>query len=288
MTATPQPPWATAPTPRMGAGRIVALVCGILLLIPGLALLAGGGVLIWADLANRSDGFVFSETDDFRTDGYALVSERIDLATDADWLPLSAALGTARAEVTSTDPGTEIFVGIAPAAEGAAYLADVERSVIDDLGTGAIDEVTVPGGAPSGPPGDEDFWSAQASGSGPQRLDWEPEEGDWLFVVMNADGSAGVSVDARVGATVPALGGLGWGLLGSGAFFTLLGALLLVIAIRRPARYTGPPVGLPAAYPPSGPPPPWAPPAPHDRTTAADAQPGGATTGPVPRRPEQG
>ena len=54
--------------------------------------------------SNRSDGYVFSETDGFSTDGYALSSERIDLATDADWLPLSAALGSARAEVTSGSP----------------------------------------------------------------------------------------------------------------------------------------------------------------------------------------
>jgi len=285
MTAA-QPPWITAPAPRWGAGRVVALVVGILLLLPGFALLAGGGALLWADVGNRSDGFVYSETDDFTTEGYALVSERIDLATDADWLPLSAALGTARAEVTSADPGRDLFVGIAPAGRGAVYLDDVERSVIDDLGTGGRDEVTVPGGLPTGPPGEQDFWSAKASGPGTQQLDWEPEEGDWLFVVMNADGSAGVSIDARVGATVPALGGLGWGLLGSGAFLTLIGVSLLVIAIRRPARYTGPAAPVPAAYPQAGPPPPWIPPAPADRTTAADAWPNSTTTGPPPRGPE--
>ena len=285
MTATPQPPWAPAPAPRMSAGRIVALVVGILLLLPGLALLAGGGVLLWADLASRSDGYVFSETDDFSTEGYALVSERIDLATDADWLPVSAALGTVRADVTSTDAGAELFVGIAPAGAAADYLDGVERSVIDDLGSGPVDEVLVPGGEPSGPPADQDFWTAQTSGPGTQELNWEPAEGDWLFVVMNADGSAGVSIDARVGATVPALGGLSWALLGIGAFCTLVGVLLLVLAIRRPARYTAPPYAGPPVYP-SGSPPPWTPPAPHDRTTAADAQPGQPKA--APRAPDAG
>ena len=136
--------------------------------------------------------------------------------------------------MASTDPGTDIFVGIAPAADAAAYLEGVERSVIDDLGTTALDEVVVPGGEPSGPPGDEDFWVAEATGSGTQRLDWEPAEGDWQFVVMNADASSGVSIDARIGATVPALGGLAWGVLGVGVFLLLVGTLLLVLAIRRP------------------------------------------------------
>jgi hypothetical protein len=281
MAATPPPPWTPgpAPAPRMSAGRVVALVLGILLLLPGLALLAGGGTLLWADLGNRTDGFVFSETEAFSTDGYALASERIDLATDADWLPLSAALGTARAEVTSADPGAEIFVGIAPESDGAAYLAGVAHGVIDDLGTGAVDEVAVPGGPPSGPPGQQDFWAAQAGGPGTQRLDWEPAEGDWLLVVMNADGSAGVSIDARIGATVPALAGLAWGLLAAGAFVTLVGIILLVVSIRRPSRRAGPPYGVAPRPAPAGPPPYWTPPVPTDRTTAADAQPDPTRTG---------
>ena len=48
MTATPQPPWTPPPAPASGmsAGRIVALVLGVLLLVPGLALLAGGGAVL--------------------------------------------------------------------------------------------------------------------------------------------------------------------------------------------------------------------------------------------------
>jgi len=283
MAAIQQPPWTPPPpAPRMSAGRIVALVLGIVFLwLPGLGLLVGGGVLLWADLGNRTDGYVFSESDGFSTQGYALSSERIDLATDADWLPLSAALGSARAEVTSADGG-DIFLGIAPLAEGSAYLDGMEHSVIDDLGTGAIDEVPVPGGSPSGPPGEQDFWAAEASGPGTQRLDWEPAEGDWLFVVMNADGSAGVAIDARIGATVPALGGLAWGLLGAGLFLLLLGVLVVFLAVRRPRVAAAPYGGMPA---PPGPPPYWTPPAPPDRTTAADAQPDTTRTGLPPTAP---
>jgi hypothetical protein len=266
---TNQPVYWTPPT-RWTAARIVGLVLGVLLLLPGLGLVVGGGVLLWADLGNRTDGYVFSETDGFSTEGYALASERIDLATGADWLPLPAALGTVRAEVTPADPASEIFVGAAPLAEGTAYLDGVERSVIDDLGTGAIDEVFMPGEAPSGAPGEQDFWVAQASGPGMQQLDWEPAQGDWLFVVMNADGSAGVAVDGRIGATVPALGGLAWGVLGTGLFLVVVGGLLLVLAIRRPrvgTPYTAGPFAMP-----SGPAPSWTPPAPEDPSTAADAR----------------
>jgi hypothetical protein len=260
MAAVVPPP---APPSRWGAGRIVALVLGVVLLLPGLGLLAGGGLMLWLEYGNRSDGFVFSETDSFTTDGYALVSERIDLAAGDAWLPVSAALGTARAEVTALGGG-ELFVGIAPADEGAAYLEGVQRSVINDLGTTARDEVDVDGGPPAGPPGDQDFWVAEASGAGTQVLDWEPDQGDWLFVVMNADGSAGVAIDARIGASFPALAGLAWGVLGIGVLLTVVGVVLLAVAARGPSR-PATPVVPPAT--------PWTPPAPVDRTTAADAQP---------------
>jgi hypothetical protein len=286
MTATPQPVWPAQPAPRMGAGRIVAVVFGVLLMLPGLGLLVGGGVLLWADLGNRTDGFVFSESDDFSTDGYALLSERIELA-EADWLPFSAALGTARAEVSSTDDSA-VFVGIGPATDVDAYLDGVERSIIDDLGTGAIDEIPLSGDAPSGPPAEEDFWTAQASGEGTQQLDWEPAEGDWVFVVMNADASSGVSVDARVGATVPALGALAWGLLGTGLFLVLLATLLMVLGLRRPhiaPVYGAPYAGQPYAGPPAAPVPPprdpvvretWIPPTATDQPQPADRPPGSA------------
>jgi hypothetical protein len=282
MAAAPPTYWT--PPSRWGVGRILGVVFGVLLLLPGLGLVIGGGVLLWADQGNRTDGYVFSETDDFTTQGYALVSERIDLATGADWFPLSAALGTTRAEVTAVDPGTELFVGIAPLAEGTAYLDGVERSVIDDLGTVAIDEVLVPGGAPSGPPGDEEFWVAETSGSGTQRLDWEPAEGNWLFVVMNADASAGVAMDARVGATAPGLLGLAWAVLGTGLLLVVVGTLLLFLAIRHPRvgrAYTAGPYVMP-----SGPAPSWTPPSPTDRTTAVDSTPDPTTS--EPRRPPSG
>jgi hypothetical protein len=222
---------------------------------------------------------VFSDTDHFATEGYALTSERIDVVTGANWVPLSAALGTARAEVTAADPSTEIFVGIAPVAEGTAYLDGVQRSVITDLGTTGNDAVAVAGDAPSGLPADQNFWVAQKSGPGTQRLDWTPSEGEWLFVVMNADASSGVAMDARIGATVPALAGLAWGLTAAGLVLVVIGTLLLVLSIRRqrPGRgYSAGPYIQPSSVVPS-----WAPPPPVDRTTAADAR----TVTPLSSRP---
>src|SRR3954470_15474781 len=271
MTASPPPVPAQAPPSRWGAGRIVALVIGVLLLLPGLGLLAGGGALLWADNSHRtSDGYLTSDARTFDTAGFALTSDRVDLSTGADWLPVSSTLGTARFQVT----GTDVFIGIAPAADVSGYLGGVRRTVVDDLGTtsGTTGISQVDGTAPAGPPGDQTFWTAQASGSGTQQLTWKPASGNWVLVVMNADGSSGVRVTGTVGATVPSLTGLAWGLLLVGALITAVGVLLLPRAPRR----GGPPPPPPAAYPPApapgGPPSTWAPPAPRESADGTPAR----------------
>jgi hypothetical protein len=251
----------TTPSPqdRWGPGRVVALVLGLLLLIPALGLLAGGGVLLWADQSQRTgDGFLLSAADDVSTDGYALTSDRIDLGTEADWVPVSAALGTTM--VRATGSGPDLFLGIGPSDQVTSYLRDVRRAVLDDLGDdGAVIDREVAGGAPAGPPAAQPFWTEQTSGAGRQQLTWEPADGDWTVVVMNADGSAGVTADLRVGAELPALTGIAWGVLVGGALLTAVAVLLIVLAAR--SRQPAPP-GPAAPAPAAGPPPTWQPPAP--------------------------
>jgi hypothetical protein len=237
----------------------VALVLGICLLLPGLGLLGGGGALLWADRVNRnSQGFLTSATEPFATPGYALTSERVDLATGADWLPASVALGKVQVSVTGKI-GSPVFVGIAPVNDAAAYLAGVRRTVIADLGLNSPGRGTfVPGAAPAGPPGDQTFWVSKVSGPGSQQLSWSPAAGNWMLVVMNADASAGVTVQAGVGATVPALGTVAWTVLIGGLVVSLIGVLLIALASRRRAGSYGTPTGG------------WAVPAP---------RPGGTSTG---------
>ena len=263
MSASPSSAWSAAPPPRRwGPGRVIALVLGVLLLFPGLGLLLGGGVLLWADQSQRSDdGFLSSPGGSVSTPGFALVSDRIDLSTSGDWVPVSAGLGTTRLQATASGP--DVFVGIAPTDQVTAYLGSAERAVIDDLGSdGTIVAREVTGGAPAGAPGDQSFWTGQVSGPGRQQLDWEPADGDWTAVVMNADGSAGVDVDLRVGAELPALTAIAWGLLVGGVLLTLVGVLLIVLAVRR--RRPRGQVPQPGT---AGPPPTWAPPSPRQDTS---------------------
>ena len=62
---------------------------------------------------------------------------------------------------------------------------------------------------------------AQASGSGEQRLDWAPEAGSWSLVIMNPDGSVGVTADASVGVASGVIAPLLTGMVIAGALLTI-------------------------------------------------------------------
>src|SRR4051794_15115236 len=150
MAATPQPPWnPPPPAPRWGPGRVIALVIGILVLIPALGLTLAGGLLLWADGPGRNDdGYLYSASDNFATTGYAITSGSIDLSTVANWLPVSSATGTAKIQVTGAS-GSGVFVGIAGVADTTDYIGGVERSIVTDLGSGSAPAIRTGAGAPA-------------------------------------------------------------------------------------------------------------------------------------------
>ncbi len=106
----------------------------------------------------------------------------------------------------------------------------VEHSTVTDIDDPGTTYEQHAGGAPAVDPADSDIWVAQATGTGTQSIDWslDDQPGRWTVVVMNADGSAGVDVDADVAATVPVLGEVTTGLIVVGALFVLVGAGTLV------------------------------------------------------------
>jgi len=75
-------------------------------------------------------------------------------------------------------------------------------------------------------------WAAQARGAGTQTLQWPVRSGDWMMVVMNPDGSPGVTVRADLGVFSPALPSLAGELLAAGILAGLTGAALVVIPTR--------------------------------------------------------
>ena len=224
---------APAATGGGGAGRIVLLVIGSIAALFAFGALAGGCALVAVDQTQRDDdGFLMSPSEDLSTPTFAIVSESAELDTSgAEWA-LDAFLGTVRIRSESDRP---VFVGIARADDVAAYLGGVERDAVSDF-DGDPRYEREPGEAPHGPPGDQTFWVASASGTGEQTVEWEPEDGFWQAVLMNVDASRGVSSDVSIGAELDSVLWVGLGLLAVGALLAAGAALAITAGIRRGRR----------------------------------------------------
>jgi hypothetical protein len=210
------------------------VVIGSLLVLVSLALLAVGGVMTWAHATQRDDDGFFATGDHrFETLTHAITSDQIDLGTDRGgrWSDIGD-LATVRieAELAGGDP---VFVGIGPQDDVEAYLDDVSRARIEnvDLDPFAVTYEFEDGTRTPEPPAEQEFWVASVEGAEPQTLEWELESGRWVVVVMNADGSPGVSVDAAVAAKLDWLLPVGLGLMAGGGVVLLVAVVLLVVGI---------------------------------------------------------
>ena len=233
------------PPPQSGtqwtAGRILLVILGSIVALLAAGLLAAGGALLWADRTQRDDdGFLTTPTGLFESDSYAITSEGIDLFeadTGGDWVLTEGILGDVRLTVEAT---SDVFVGIGETADVDAYLDGVAHDQVRDL---KFDPFRAryrrfSGGPPPGPPGDQTFWAASASGSGEQTATWEAEAGEWTIVLMNADASQGVSADLSAGAEANFLLWLALGLLLAGLLVLAAGVLLIVLGARRATSST--------------------------------------------------
>jgi hypothetical protein len=224
------------------------LIVGIAMAIVGLAVTIGaGGALLWAAASDGSDGYLTTPAYELSTEGHAVISEAADLhAAPDEWIPW---IGGIDARLTVTAEGDQpAFVGIGPSRDVAAYLAGVPHAEVIDLGPGARDVGyrLAAGPATPEPPAAQDFWVVSAEGSGVQSLTWEPSRGRWTAVLMNADGSAGVSAALSGGVPGRLLWPIGVGLLLGGVVLLALAAGVIIVATagRRvhPQRTDGQPV----------------------------------------------
>jgi hypothetical protein len=228
----------------MSAGRVILIVLGSIGVLFGLALLAGGGFLLWADRTQREDGYLTTPTERFATPTYALTRTRLEVDADgAGWVLNDSWFGKVRIRGESAG-GKTLFMGIGPEAAVAKYLGPVAHASVEDIDFDPfrVTYLPVTGGAPQGPPTQQRFWAASASGVGTQTLTWKVREGDWSVVLMNSDGSRGVAADIDVGAKMSFLLWVGIGVLLGGVLVTGGSTALIVLAIRTRRPQPSPPV----------------------------------------------
>ena len=226
----PAPATEAAPRAGNGAGGVALLVVGSIAALLAFILLAGGCTALVVDRTQRDDdGFLMSPTEEFSTAAYAVASENADLDLDGpDWATTDF-FGTVRIRSESERP---VFVGIAREADLAEYLDGVEHAVVTELGR-EPEYSERRGGAPAGRPADQTFWAASATGAGEQTLEWEPEDGSWSVVVMNADASRGVAADLSIGGELDPVTWIAVGMLVGGGLFAAAAALAITAGVRR-------------------------------------------------------
>ena len=220
---------ATEAPDRSGRRHVARLSFGSLCLLAALALFGTAIAAIYGLENNRdSTGYFVTHTHHYQTSSYALSTESLNIGgiTGA----LETGLGRLRITVTSNDAAKPLFVGIASTRNVNDYLNRVAHDELRDINFDPfkIDYKRLGVGAPTTLPGKQTFWRAQAAGSGTQTLTWPIKTGNWSAVVMNADGSRNISVDAQLAAR---LTGAWWFV----AAFIALGVLALaggVVLIR--------------------------------------------------------
>lgn len=144
---------------------------------------------------------------------------------------LATLLGEVRIRVTPVSPGPPLFVGIGPSTDVDRYLTGVNHAVISEFWQDELE--VVDGDTPASAPETQDFWVASTTGPGARTLVWDPADGSWSVVVMNADGRPRLAVGADLGARLPAVPWIAVGFLATGAVLVTGGALLIAGAIRR-------------------------------------------------------
>jgi hypothetical protein len=227
--ASPQK--AIARASRWTAGRVIALVVGTLLVLLSLALLGAGGTALWADRTQRDGGYVTTDVHTFSTSGSALATVSTELGSAGfGWLYSPGLLGEVRVRVTPTSSGPPLFVGIGRSTDVERYLAGVGHTVITEFWGDQTENVA--GGTPRSAPGTQNFWVASDTGRGTRTVAWEPKDGSWTVVVMNADAQQGIDVGADLGARMPAMTWIAVGVLAAGGLFLVGGTLLIAGAIR--------------------------------------------------------
>ena len=228
------------------AGRVILVIIASILTLMGLAMLAAGSAMTWAAATQRDDdGYFHTDVKRFSSASYAITSDEVDLGTDArpgDWGFEPGDLVRIRLRVASGNSDRPVFIGIGRAADVDAYLASVAHDVIRDVRLRPFDvdyRAVVGARQPTTPQG-EPFWVVSSAGTNTQSVVWEPDDGTWTIVVMNADASRGVVADVDVGVEIRHVWLIVGIVIGLAVLLLVAGIVLIIIVARRAARTDGP------------------------------------------------
>jgi len=217
--------------------RMILGLIGVVGLVAALPILFSGGSLLWFDAVFTDDeGFVNSAEMEVEVDGFALLAGPAEIEGIPEFpdSPIQLdGLATIRIRAENVDSTMGVFIGAADASELEAYLGSSPYAVVEEIeeeGFVLVYQTEIDGGVPL-LPGDQALWTASVQGIGEQVLEWDLENGDVSFVVMNEDASDGLAFTTSIGVCVPILQPIGVALAIGGAALLAISTILLAIAL---------------------------------------------------------
>jgi hypothetical protein len=171
-------------------------ISGIIGLVVSVCFLLGGIIFLVRNSTERDVlGYFATWKMDIRKDSRAVV-----LKPDVEWKFKDTA--RVKVEVTSNQPGGEVFIGLVDNEGATEYLDGLEYDEISRLRVTPFkaEYKTLPGSAPAVLPVDWHKWQRMEYGEGIRSLWWSPDMNRTL-VIMNVDGSAGLDVKVTIWTT---------------------------------------------------------------------------------------
>jgi hypothetical protein len=198
-----------APAHPGRAKRIAAIATAVTALVLALA----GAASLAANTLRDSAGYFTWPTETFTSNGYAIAMKTVDISHAPKWVFSNALLDSVRVKATSNRP---LFIGIARATDVQHYLRGIEHADISGLTYNPfqVNYDHTDGHAPQVAPRKESFWVKSTTGVGQLTLAWKPQPGQWRAVLMNANGSRGVTASLQLGVRTSLLWWAGAALLG--------------------------------------------------------------------------
>ncbi len=231
-----------------GFGKAVAIIFGGFFIVIAIPILFGGGALMGVTgVLDQGGGYIGVDGINFRTGTQVLIAKEMDIHIDDYngppqwiWEPNVGDLVTIKIKADS-NTGDDVFIGIIRESDAYAIFGDVAYDQIIEFRMNDVRQQTPyidyryhSGGNLVTNPTEIDIWVAQASGSGEQTLTWSPQMGTYWVVIMNADGSANVNVDAGVSVRMPILDSIGKGLFVGGLVLLAFGVAIVYFGAIKP------------------------------------------------------
>ncbi len=200
---------------------------------------AGSGFVTYQ--AVDSDGFITSDTATIVSGTLAITTQAAEIETQSENLSSGTALIRVRAE---REDGGAVFVGIGRADLVQAYLLGSRYEALTELQFNPFEynARTVPGRSTdellTPPESRADVWAASSVGEGAQETSYSVIKGEdgavvpHTVVIMNAQPSAGIAVEAEFAVKYPRLRGTGIAFMVIGTVLLVVGSLMVYVAIK--------------------------------------------------------